>query len=88
MITRCLENNVFAVTANRFSEDKRPHGSIRFTGKSQIVAPKGRLIYRAPAQRRVLQLADIDPREADDKMITTTNHLLKDRRKHFYDSLI
>ncbi|MEJ2049027.1 MAG: nitrilase-related carbon-nitrogen hydrolase, partial [Calditrichota bacterium] len=41
MITRCLENNIFAVTCNRYGAERRPHGTLKFTGKSQIVAPRG-----------------------------------------------
>ena len=41
MLTRCLENRVFAVTANRYGADSRPHGELRFTGRSQVVAPGG-----------------------------------------------
>ncbi len=84
MLTRCLENRVFAVTANRFGADKRPHGVLRFTGKSQIVAPGGVLLKRAPAQRQDLYVADIDPFEARDKRITEYNELLADRRPEFY----
>ena len=37
MLTRCLENKVFAITANRFGYDRRPHGDIRFTGRSRYL---------------------------------------------------
>ncbi len=84
MLTRCLENRVFAVTANRFGPDTRPHGTLRFTGRSQIVAPGGELLVRAPAQRRSLEILEIDPAAADDKAITPRNDLLADRRPEFY----
>jgi predicted amidohydrolase len=86
MLSRCLENGVYAVTANRFGLDKRPHGSLRFTGRSQIVDPRGQLVGRAPAQREQLFVATIDPGLARDKMITPRNHLLRDRRPRFYTS--
>ena len=41
MLARCIENKVFAITANRYGMDKRPQGTLKFTGKSQIVAPGG-----------------------------------------------
>ncbi len=88
MITRCLENNVFAVTANRFGADVRPHGTLRFTGQSQIVAPKGKLLHRAPAQREALFVTEIDLSLARDKTITGLNHLFDDRRPKFYRPLI
>lgn len=87
MLTRCLENNVFAVTTNRFGADNRPHGTLRFTGKSQIVAPKGELIYRARAQREELFVTEIDPALARDKHITELNSLFEDRRPEHYASI-
>lgn len=87
MLTRCLENNVFAITANRFGADKRPHGELRFTGKSQIVAPKGTLLHRAASQREELFITEIDLSLARDKKITGLNQLLDDRRPRFYGVL-
>ena len=87
MLTRCLENRVFAVTANRFGEDKRPHGSICFTGKSQVVAPGGRLIQRALSQRETLFVTGIDLDEARNKRLTPQNDLLTDRRPGYYAEL-
>jgi predicted amidohydrolase len=87
MVTRCLENNVFAVTTNRFGEDSRPHGELKFTGKSQITAPRGNIIYRARAQKEELYITTIYPEEARDKMITEKNHLMEDRRTEWYHEL-
>ena len=87
MLCRCLENSLFAITANRFGSDKRPHGELRFTGKSQIVAPKGVLLQRAPSQRESLFITEIAPRLADYKNITKFNQLLEDRRPDFYSPL-
>ena len=84
MITRCLENNVYAVTANRFGPDNRAHGSLHFTGKSQITAPRGKLLYRALSQREVIHIETIDPSLARDKTITVRNDVLRDRRPGFY----
>jgi len=88
MITRCLENRVFAITTNRFGADKRPHGEVKFTGKSQIVAPGGVLIQRAASQREALFITDIDPYESHDKNITALNDLIEDRRPEYYQNLI
>ena len=87
MLTRCIENHIFSITANRFGADIRPHGTIGFTGKSQITTPKGKLLQRAPAQRRQLFVAEIDPGEARNKQITAKNHLLNDRRPEYYSPL-
>lgn len=84
MITRCLENNVFAITCNRYGADKRPHGTLKFTGKSQIIAPKGELLYRAKSQQEELYVTKIDPSFARDKKITELNNIMEDRRPEFY----
>jgi len=84
MLARCIENKVFAITANRYGVDKRPQGSLKFTGKSQIVAPGGKLLHRAASQRDALFITEINPLDADNKMITEHNHLFKDRRPEFY----
>jgi len=84
MLARCLENRVFAITANRYGADNRPHGCLRFTGKSQIVSPLGEVIYRAASQREVLHVTEIDPEETRCKLITEHNDLFADRRPEFY----
>jgi predicted amidohydrolase len=87
MKTRCLENGIFAITANRIGADQRPHGSMKFTGNSQIVAPKGDLLYRARAQREQLYITEIDPKQARDKKMTELNNLFTDRRPEFYGKI-
>ena len=88
MLTRCLENSVFAVTANRFGSDIRHRGTLTFTGQSQMVAPDGELIYRAKPEEEELFIAEIDVRKARDKWITQRNELLEDRRPEYYTDLI
>jgi predicted amidohydrolase len=87
MKTRCLENAVYAITANRFGAEKRPHGTLKFTGKSQITAPKGDLLYRAGSQKEELYITEIDPIQARDKKITELNDLFRDRRPAFYSDI-
>ena len=87
MITRCIENMVFAVTANRYGADRRPHGEIAFTGQSQIVAPKGDLIYRGPPDRDDLYVAEVDIALARDKRIAVRNDVLANRRPAFYGEI-
>lgn len=84
MLSRCLENRVFAITANRYGADKRPQGELKFTGKSQIVAPGGELLHGAPSQRDELFIIDIDPKLARQKKITQLNDLITDRRPEYY----
>ncbi len=87
MLARCIENRLFAITANRYGIDKRPQGSLKFTGRSQIVAPGGLLLHRAAAQRDEVFITDINPEEADNKMITQHNSVLTDRRTDLYGDI-
>ena len=84
MLARCIENGVFAVTCNRYGSDDRPHGRLDFTGKSQIVSPKGELLHRSTGDREEFFMISIDPAAARTKAITDRNDLFKDRRPHFY----
>lgn len=88
MVTRCVENRVFAVTANRYGMDSRPHGELRFTGKSQIVTPGGKRLHRAPSQRQELHVVEIDPAEARNKHVTALCDLIADRRPEWYGELV
>jgi len=87
MLTRCMENGLFAVTANRTGPDSRPRGVVNFTGQSQIAEPKGTLVHRASSEEEMLFIASIDLAQARDKNVTPLSHLLKDRRPEFYSRL-
>ncbi|MCP3978004.1 MAG: acyltransferase, partial [bacterium] len=84
MLARSLENSVYSVTANRIGEERREHGSLRFTGQSQIVGPRGELLHAAGPDREELQVAEIDLSLARNKKLTPRNHLVRDRRPEFY----
>jgi len=88
MKTRCIENRVFAVTANRIGTEKRGNVSLTFTGKSQIVNPKGEVLVSAGERSESLKIAEIDPAEALDKSVTANNDLMKDRRVTLYKPLL
>jgi predicted amidohydrolase len=84
MVTRAIENGVYTVIVNRIGEERRPQGRVRFTGGSQVVAPTGALLCRAPVRRAALRVVTLDPRRADDKRITARNDLFADRRPEHY----
>ena len=88
MRTRCLENSVFAVTANRIGTEVRPRGELAFTGLSQIVGPKGDVIVGSNSEGEELVLQEIDINSARDKSITDKNDLLSDRRPEYYTTLV
>lgn len=87
MTTRCIENRVFAVTCNRVGTESRGGVRLRFTGRSQVVDPRGRVLARAGARGESLQLVTIQPAEAADKHITGRNDLFRDRRPELYGEL-
>lgn len=84
MVTRCLENRVFAVTANRAGADERAHGRLQFIGRSQITGCRGERLAQAAGAGEAVITADIEPARADDKQITPGNHLFADRRPGLY----
>jgi predicted amidohydrolase len=84
MITRCLENRVFAVTANRTGEEARGGRRNVFTGQSQIISPKGKILYRGSNNKDEAGFADIDYKESEDKAVNVKNNLWADRRPQFY----
>jgi predicted amidohydrolase len=86
MITRCIENGVFAITANRVGSEARAGLQLEFIGMSQIIGPRGDVLVRS-GQEEVVRVIDIQPHQADDKMVTERNHILEDRRPEFYNGL-
>ncbi|MCX7914195.1 MAG: hypothetical protein N2511_06380 [Thermodesulfovibrionales bacterium] len=82
---RCLENRIFAITANRVGAENRKNGkSYDFIGMSQIVSPQGDIIVRASKKREEFLVAEIDLKLATDKSINQYNDLFKDRRPEYY----
>ena len=87
MVTRCLENRVFTITANRIgSEARGGKKPLTYIGQSEIVSPGGAILSRAPSDQDSLRVLDIDPHEARDKSLNPYNDLLRDRRTQFYKS--
>jgi predicted amidohydrolase len=88
MRTRALENRVFAATANRVGEDVRPKVRLGFTGKSQVVDPTGRVLWRAGARTPAARLVALDLALARDKRVTRRNDLFSDRVPGLYGALV
>jgi predicted amidohydrolase len=84
MVTRCIENRVFAITSNRTGTEKRGEEELTFTGNSQIVDPKGRILAKANAEEEKVCVIEIDSSLAQDKKVTPNNHIFQDRRTDFY----
>jgi predicted amidohydrolase len=88
MRTRAIENRVFTVTANRIGTEKRGSIALTFTGKSQIVNPKGEILVSSGERSESLKIAEIDIEEANDKMATPNNHLFEDRKVALYKPIL
>ena len=84
MITRCLENRVFAVTANRSGEEERNGKKFCYTGRSQITGPDAKILCRADAVTEEIGIAEIDVTLSRDKNLNYYNHIFLDRREKFY----
>lgn len=88
MLTRSIENRVFTITANRYGTESRTHGSLTFTGQSQITGPTGELFHRAKPDTEELHILSIDVEKARKKKITEKNDVFDDRCPAFYHDLV
>ncbi len=84
MITRSLENRVFTVTASRTGSETVSRATVSFTGKSQIVSPRGERLAQAGAEEERLMSAQADLALARDKRVTPRNDIIADRRPELY----
>jgi predicted amidohydrolase len=88
MITRCLENKIYIVTANRTGYEERSGKKLSYTGKSQIASPDARILYRADAKNDEIGVAEIDVQSARDKRMTGHNNIFADRKPEYYQDLV
>jgi predicted amidohydrolase len=88
MITRSLENRVFTITASRTGEEALGATTLRFTGRSQIVSPRGERLAQADAAEECVRTAEIDVMLARDKRVTERNDLFGDRRPDVYGATL
>jgi len=88
MITRCLENRVFAVTADRVGMEERIEGEpLTFIGQSQVVDPNGNIMVRASQTDEEVHVVQLDLSLARNKSLTPRNHIFNDRRTDLYPPL-
>jgi len=80
MKIRALENKVFAVTADRVGSER----GLRYIGQSEIVDPRGHIVYRASATKEECVVRTIDLAKARNKAVTPKNNLLTDRVPRAY----
>lgn len=83
MVTRAVENRLFFITANRTGEEHRFAPSCRFTGRSQIVDPNGRILAAADEESTTIITAEIDLEKAKMELAEGV-HPLNDRHPELY----
>jgi 5-aminopentanamidase len=85
MPSRCIENRLFAITANRWGAERRGDRELVFTGGSGVWDPAGVALAAAPAAEDHVIVVEIDPAAARDKHVTPGNHVLDDRRVDLFE---
>ena len=83
MITRCVENRVFAATSNRVGTEHRTAEAVTFNGLSQIVSPGGERLDSCAGTGTGMAASTIDPDDTS-KRLTPRNDLWEDRRPDAY----
>ena len=84
MITRCLENRVFVITANRIGTENRGEDNFTFTGGSQSTSTRGEVLSSAPEKEIYSDFVDVDINQAHDKALNNYNDIINDRRPKLY----
>ncbi len=84
MITRCLENRVFAATANRIGVEDRGGLMLRYIGRSEIVSPRGEILTSFGTDEVGVRIAEVDLTAASNKQINEFNDLLAGRKTDQY----
>jgi predicted amidohydrolase len=85
MVTRCLENRVFAATANRIGREHRGNIDLSFIGTSEIVSPRGEILKRLPGSEEGIAVVDVELADASSKRLNEFNDLFAGRRPDQYD---
>ncbi len=84
MITRSIENRIFAATADRVGREIRGGRDLTFIGTSQITSPTGEVLCRLDRSTPGIGVVEIDPLKAKVKQLNQYNDLFADRRETFY----
>jgi predicted amidohydrolase len=84
MITRCIENRIFAATANRVGGENRGEINLNFIGKSEIVSPRGKILVRLGEHEAESAVEKIELTEARQKKLNEYNDIFEGRREELY----
>ena len=81
---RAVENRFFIIMTNRIGVENLETIHLHFTGESIIYSPSGEILAKAPKDDAIVKIADIDPEDALNKIVTDHNHIIDDRRPELY----
>jgi predicted amidohydrolase len=84
MIVRCLENRVFAATADRVGNEHRGGTDLTYIGNSEIVDPSGEVLIRMDQEEVGIRVVEVDLKTALKKKINRYNDLIAGRRPGEY----
>jgi len=84
MVTRCLENRIFAATADRVGKENRDSFDLTFIGTSEIESPQGEILARLDKDKPGIVAVSVDLHQADRKKINHYNDLIADRKPEEY----
>ncbi len=88
MRVRSLENRLYTVTANRTGTERRPGGTVPFTGRSQVVDPDGQVVVHAGKTEQVARAVDCDLAATRRKQLTARTPIFSNRRPEHYRRLV
>lgn len=86
MVVRCLENRLFAATADRVGVEDRGGSVLAFIGTSEIVSPAGEILVRMGTEEAGIRVVEVDPKVALNKKINRYNDLIAGRRPGEYQA--
>jgi predicted amidohydrolase len=86
MVTRCLENRVFAATANRVGRENRGGIDLSYIGTSEIVSSRGEILSRLGTTEQDIATVEVDLAFALNKSLNEYNDLLAGRRAEHYEA--
>jgi len=79
-----IENRIYIATANRVGVERREEESLKFTGESVLVSPKGEYLLRASKENEDVLACDVDPALSRTKRINAFNEVFEERRPEWY----
>ena len=80
VVAHALCNRIHIVTANRTGSE----GDLTFGGCSTVIVPSGEVLVQASPSKEEVKSVSINTSLSRDKMITSRNHVLTDRRPEEY----